>query len=249
MRGIFWALVVVNVLAAGWFWWDSQQASKAAAAPTVAPVVAASVKVTGAGDKSLVLLEELKAAKLEEMVRAKERLRLEAVDQVEGAAEGAEQQLCTLVGAFPALLEAEYFVEHLRALDIAGAVQQVEVPGESAFWVYLPAEVSKKKALRLLHELQGKKIDSYVIPKGDLANGISLGLFSSVDAAEGRQQEIVEQGYPALVEEMERTYEEIWVVLAPAEAEKIDDDLWRKLLDKESALELRQNFCPGVASE
>lgn len=249
MRGIFWALVVVNVLAAGWFWWDSQQASKAAAAPTVAPVVAASVKVTGGGDKSLVLLEELKAAKLEEMVRAKERLRLEAVDQVEGAAEGAEQQLCTLVGAFPALLEAEYFVEHLRALDIAGAVQQVEVPGESAFWVYLPAEVSKKKALRLLHELQGKKIDSYVIPKGDLANGISLGLFSSVDAAEGRQQEIVEQGYPALVEEMERTYEEVWVVLAPAEAEKIDDDLWRKLLDKESALELRQNFCPGVASE
>jgi cell division septation protein DedD len=245
MRGIFWALVVVNVVAAGWFWWDSQQVSNA----TAAPVVAASVKVAGAGDKSLVLLEELKAAKLEEMVRAKERLRLEAVDQVEGAAEGAEQQLCTLVGAFPALLEAEYFVEHLRALDIAGAVQQVEVPGESAFWVYLPAEVSKKKALRLLHELQGKKIDSYVIPKGDLANGISLGLFSSVDAAEGRQQEIVEQGYPALVEEMERTYEEIWVVLAPAEAEKIDDDLWRKLLDKESALELRQNFCPGVASE
>ncbi|BFM14244.1 hypothetical protein R50073_04270 [Maricurvus nonylphenolicus] len=251
MRGIFWALVVINIVAAGWFWWDAQQSSQAVDSPTkVSSAKVASVKVAGAGSgESLVLLEELKAAKLEEMVRAKERLRLEAVEQVAGTEEGSEQQLCTLVGAFPALLEAEYFVEHLRALEIAGAVQQMEVPGESAFWVYLPAEVSKKKALRLLHELQGKKIDSYVIPKGDLANGISLGLFSSVEAAETRQQEIVGQGYPAQVEEMERTYEEIWVVLEPVEAEKIDDDLWKKLLDKETALELRQNFCPGVASE
>lgn len=246
MRGIFWALVVINVLAAGWFWWEAQQVSTV----SVKPAVVTSVKLAGASDgESLVLLEELKAAKLEEMVQAKERLRLEAVEQVEGAEEASDQQLCTLVGAFPALLEAEYFVEHLGALEISGAVQQMEVPGESAFWVYLPAEVSKKKALRLLHELQGKKIDSYVIPKGDLANGISLGLFSSIDAAAARQSEILAQGYPAEVEEMERTYEEIWVVLEPVEAEKIDEDLWKKLLDKETALELRQNFCPGVASE
>ncbi len=55
-------------------------------------------------------------------------------------------------------------------------------------------------------------------------------------------------GYSAAVEEMERTYEEVWVVLSAAEAAKVDENLWKKLLKKEEKLELRQNFCPDVAS-
>lgn len=251
MRGIFWALVVINVCAGGWFWWSAQQGSVSDAEASVkVSVRVSSASVREGEHPTLVLLEELNAEKLKEMVQAKERLRLEAVaqGQIDAAAEEG-RQLCTLVGAFPESRKAEYFVEHLRALDIAGAVQEMEVPGESSFWVYLPAEVSKKKALRLLHELQAKKIDSYVIPKGDLANGISLGLFSSEEAALRRQDEVAGHGYSAAVEEVERTYEEVWVVLAAVEAEKVDENLWKKLLKKQENLELRQNFCPDVASD
>lgn len=242
-------MVLINVAAGGWFWWSAQQSSVSEVGPAKVSIKESGSSAVAGNYPELVLLEELNAAKLEEMVQAKERLRLEAVAQGQADIATDGQQLCTLVGAFAESRKAEYFVEHLRALDIVGSVQQMEVPGESSYWVYLPAEVSKKKALRLLHELQAKKIDSYVIPKGDLANGISLGLFSSEDAALRRQDEVAGHGYSAQVEEVERTYEEVWVVLAAAEAEKADENLWKKLLDKQENLELRQNFCPDVASD
>ena len=159
----------------------------------------------------------------------------------------SNSEMCTMVGPYAQLLHAEYLVERLAAMDAHAAITSVEVPDSVAYWVYLRPEMSEKEALRRLYEIQSKNIDSYIIPSGELANGISFGMFNDQSAAQARLEEIRMQGYQPELREVERTHNETWVTLAPGEAEKIDAAVWVDLLNQQPGLEKRQNFCLGVA--
>lgn len=255
MRGVFAALVVCNLLLAGWLIWGGQAAGPVSAGQGVAPVSSAG---------NIVLLREAPA-----VAGVQEAASSVPVAAVNGRPAGADtaiadsvidsgrvdpvamapevSALCTLVGAFPELLRAEYLVEHLAALNIVATVESLEVAGDPGYWVYLEPAISKMEALRSLRELQDKGLDTYLIPKGDLTNGISFGLFSVKARAEDRAVQLQAQGYPVKVGEMQRTYKETWVQLQPQEAAKIDEPLWQKLLADGDKLEMRQNFCAGVA--
>lgn len=248
MRAIFLTLVVVNLGLFGVLWF------RPAAVDLAPPKSAVPVE---SGVQRLVLLGELEP----EDILPRERI---DVSQASGA--GAEvaaesaaglsgdelavdsRPLCTYVGPFQDMLPAEYLVENLQALDVSAQVRKVEVPGDPNFWVYQSPEPSRKAALRRLHEMQAKNIDSYVIPKGELENGISFGVFSSRARAEERLAVILSLGYEAAVRPIPRTFEEIWVSLGVGEAEKVADERWFELLNREDGLEKRQNFCSPVAS-
>jgi hypothetical protein len=190
-------------------------------------------------------LGELDDSALQGMVSAKEQARMAAAR----AADVSEPPLCTLVGPFPELLRAEYFQERLAALDVMAIIQDIEIPGEVSYWIYLPPRESRKQAFSELRELQAKGIDSYVIPKGELANGISFGMFSQPNLAKGRLEDMRSRGYPAELKEITRTYKETWVVAPSAEAAKLGPESWLQVMASEDNLERRQNFCPPVASE
>ena len=240
MRSIFILLLVVNLLALAGLWWRGLQAP----APE-APVAVPRESLVG---EPLVLLGEVGEVQLRQLTTVK-RIPLPTPAERVAAHDGqGGAPLCEFVGPFPVQSEAEYFTEHLAALDVTAQVRRVEVQGEPSYWVYRAPEVSRKEALRRLHELQAKGIDSYVIPKGELENGISFGVFSRLSGAEARLAEVKTLGYAAAIHRMERTYEEIWVVLGPQEEAKLGDELWLELLNREEGLERRQNFCPDVAS-
>jgi hypothetical protein len=57
-------------------------------------------------------------------------------------------------------------------------------------------------------KFQAKNIDSYIIPSGELANGISFGMFNDQSAAQSRLEEIRMQGYQPKLREVERTHSE-----------------------------------------
>ena len=168
-------------------------------------------------------------------------------NEIEKSSAANNTEMCTMVGPYAQLLHAEYLVERLAAMDARAVIKSVEVPDSVAYWVYLPPEMSEKEALRRLYEIQAKSIDSYIIPSGELANGISFGMFNDQSAAQARLEEIRIQGYQPKLREVERTHSETWVTLAPGEAEKIDTAVWVDLLNQQTGLEKRQNFCLGVA--
>lgn len=230
MRGVFAALVLINIAVAAWF---VMTAPAPVAMPVPAPVAASGTTIT-------LLREADGLAVAPDAVVSPLAADVSAPVPVTPA-------MCALVGAFAELLKAEYFVEHLATLGIRATVEQIEVPGEPGYWVYLPPALSRKEAMRRLHEFQDKGIDTYVIPKGELTNGISFGLFSVRKRAEERAAQLQAQGHDVKVGEMQRTYKENWVLLQPAEAARIDEALWLKLLARGEPLEMRQNFCPGVA--
>lgn len=193
------------------------------------------------GVPQLVLLGELQESDLGPVLASKERLVV-----VSPSDQG--QRLCTLIGPFKELLDAEYFAERLMALDIKASVENIEVPGESGFWVYQAAQLSRKAALRRLYEFQAKGIDSYIIPKGELENGISFGVFMQRKKAEQKKAEIEKFGFNAEIKSADSSYQEIWVVLQPQEAVNVGEELWLELLKSTQHAELVQNFCPSLAS-
>ena len=164
-------------------------------------------------------------------------------------AEARDADLCTMVGPYEQLLHAEYLVERLAALGAKAQITPVEIKEGDAYWVYLQPEMSEKEALRRLYELQKKQIESYIITKGELANGISFGRYADRAEAEIRLGEIKNQGYEALIKTVPKTINETWVVLDAVSAEKIDKNLWVELLANQEGLEKRQNYCLGVASQ
>ncbi len=157
--------------------------------------------------------------------------------------------LCTMVGPYEQLLHAEYLVERLAALGVKSQITPVEIKEGDAYWVYLVPEMSEKEALRRLYELQKKQIESYIITKGELANGISFGRYADRAEAEIRLAEIKTHGYEAQIKTIPKTINETWVVLEALSAEKIDETLWGELLNNQEGLEKRQNYCLGVASQ
>lgn len=162
--------------------------------------------------------------------------------------EAVKGDLCTMVGPYEQLLQAEYAAERLVALGVAAHITPIEIQEGEIFWVHLKPEMSEKEAVRRLYELQKKNIDSHVITKGELANGISFGRFADYMEAEAKLQEVKAQGYEGAIKRLPKTIQETWVVIDAGFAEKIDGSVWADLLSKQSGLEKRQNVCLGVAS-
>jgi hypothetical protein len=230
MRAIFITLVVINiaVFAGQWFLRTSVEPSPSIPA---APILSGS---------SLQLLAETEQQAPAARRAAEEKVLAASVDP---------SGMCSMIGPYGQLLRAEYLVERLHAIGVGSQIRSIEVPDGVGFWVHLPPEISEQEALRRLHEVQAKNIDSYLIPSGELARGISLGMFNERSTAEARIREIREQGYHSEIREVIRTISETWVVLPIAEAEKVDPETWMDALRQQSGLEKRQNYCLGVAPD
>jgi hypothetical protein len=156
--------------------------------------------------------------------------------------------LCTMVGPYAQLLHAEYLVEKLTALGVNAQITSVGIKDGEAYWVYLPPEMSEKEALRRLYELQNKNIESHIITKGELTNGISIGRYASGFEAEEKMKEVRVQGYDAQIKVVPKTINETWVLLESGADEKINQSVWMDLMSQQQNLEKRQNFCLSVAS-
>src|SRR5690606_1236041 len=102
---------------------------------------------------------------------------------------------CLYLGGFDDESMAAAVRQRLLSLDIASDIQGLDVAAGIDYWVYLPPLVSRQASLRQLRELQSRNIDSYIITVRDLANAISLGIFSRKDSAESVVNRLQEVDY------------------------------------------------------
>lgn len=110
----------------------------------------------------------------------------------------------------------------------AGGRERFELPaGLSARWMYDDVEVDvdywvllgpyaeKAEALNMVRKLKRSNVDSYLIPKGELKNSISLGVFSEQSRAERHAKAMRSKGYDALLRRISETERQSWLVLEP----------------------------------
>ena len=234
MRAIFILLLAGNLVFFGYQYFFASKHEISTAATEKGEVTS--------DNRELLLLSEQEGGLVTRSSSASES-RLAIAGEEEKTAE-----FCTMIGPYSQLLQAEFAVERLVALGVPAHIAPIEIKEGQSYWVYLSPEFSEKEALRRLYELQKKNIESHIIAKGELANGISFGRYADYGDAEIRATEIKKQGYEAEIKMLPRMIQETWVVVDAGFAEKIDEKVWSDLLTKESALEKRQNFCLGVAS-
>ena len=248
MRWIFYSLIVVNILAFVWgvFLTPSSEAS-----------ISKSKVKTYDGVESLVMVKEFRLQQQslnDQNSNAEEQKPDPETDLITGkysvaTLNSSAKTLCEMVGPFEDSLAAEVFLERLTAIDIAAKVKALDLPAGERYQVFLPAESTRKDALRRLAELQANKIDSYVINRGPLANSISLGLFTKKSFALAHVESMKKLGLTPKIDVIEDKVREIWVVLAQGEGAKMNNLTWNRVMEDLKELERRQNFCLDVASE
>jgi cell division septation protein DedD len=166
----------------------------------------------------------------------------------EAAVAEEAEAVCLFLGSFEQMPEASAVEQRLLSLDIRSQVQSVDAAAGVDYWVYLPPLASRQASLRQLRELQARKIDSYIITQGDLANGISLGIFPRSDSAGSVMQRLREAGYEPLLRELTRAHRSFWVRIAPESRRLADDSLLERLAFDFKGLQHQLMPCEGVAS-
>lgn len=223
MRWIFMLLVVLNAF---YYVWHQQQVPMQA--KEVAPL-----SLYQDSRRDIHLLSESKP----------QERRTSAVKE-----EQPEQAVCLFLGRFDEEAQAQQVEQRLLSLDIRSQSQVVESAGAVDYWVYLPPLASRQASLRQLRELQARKIDSYIISQGDLANGISLGIFPRHDSADSVISRLRRAGYEPLLRELPRANRSHWVRIAPESRHLVDDSLLERLSLDFNGLQHQLMPCEGVAS-
>jgi hypothetical protein len=224
MRWILLLLVLLNVF---YYVWHQQQA------PLRAKEVAPASSYQGAR-KDIRLLSETAAP----------RARVSGPADDESPASAA---VCLFLGSFEEEARAKVVEQRLLSLDIQAEVRSVDAAAGVEYWVYLPPLASRQASLRQLRELQARRIDSYIITQGDLANGISLGIFPRSDSADSVMQRLREVGYEPQMRELSRAHRSFWVRVAPESRRLADEFLLGRLAGDFAGLQHQLMPCEGVA--
>lgn len=245
MRWTVVGLFLLNIVFAVWGWLGYSYTRNVASLGGVDAITSAE-NMPGA---RLVLLREQTASS---GVLSPQPESQSAASSLQSPANTVEQsggvQLCTLLGPLLQPGDAKTLLARLAALQIQAKYVALQVDGNPDYWVYLRPEPTKDLAIAKLRELQGKKIDSFLIPQGDLANGISLGIFDSQENAEKHKQTIVQMGYDAQLKTNPRSYLENWVAIYPDQVAGFSQELYNQLHTENPRLDLRKDECRKVAS-
>lgn len=159
----------------------------------------------------------------------------------------AKDLVCYSVGPFPGRDLAAGVQQQLLGAAVGSRMQEIGPDKAARHWVILPPQPDRQKALKLLRELQTRKIDSYLVSTGELTNAISLGLFAREALATGVRDKVREAGYPAEIRQKEPAGSQFWLRLQPGQpVEKIEKLLQPTLAD-ESGIKISNTACEMFA--
>ncbi len=214
VRLLFLLLLALNIGVTAWLFLAPQPQARA-----FAP--------TDPGVAELVLLSERD--------RGSEASAAELASAPEATAD-LRNETCVSIGPFPTQADMRAALNSLTPLVPRIQYRDAHTTETRGFWVFLPAQPSREKALALARALSSKGVrDYYVVTAGDQQNTISLGLFHEQANAQKRLNEISALGFaPQLIARTE-DLPVYWVDFAQNSAHPVD---WRNHVN--SQLDLRQ---------
>jgi hypothetical protein len=225
MRYILIFLVVANAIYFGWqVWWP--QPTSPAISPAPRPLL----------NRGLTLVSEFEAQTAE--------LTQESV---------VAPRVCSLVGDFPSVDEANSFLQRAAARGLPAELHLAGTPLPPHYRVLLPPASSREVATITLEGLSDRlrednqQIDTYLITRGLLANAIALGVFSSSDNANRVRDLVSGMGYTVQVDEIPRSDGAVQVVLSAPDFTPLDEAEWLDFAGDAPGLTRSENLCETIA--
>ena len=212
-------------------------------------------------EQSLVLLSELPAAS--PPLQEQEEISSESVAQIPVFAEqGAEseasvlagpgqnavpQAWCADVAGFDNEDEANAFIAEIDEMNVAGGLRIQQEQISSTWWVHLPPFQSQSEAQIVIDELVAKGIDNFYMRTGELAGGISLGVFSRERTATIAQSELLSRGYTTSIKEIPRYVSKPYVTIETSDSSRWESSEWKAFLATKTKLEVTEKLCETIA--
>lgn len=218
MRWIFFLLVLANLLLLAFFWQQSPEPVKPQSAAL--NVQSAEQRLQLVGEAKLQLSQ-----------------RRQPVTKAP-----AQPRLCQVAGPFMDSQTLEDAKARATAVGLLSRVKRIQALSAepSEYWVHVPPRASRQQARKVLHELQSRRIDSYIITQGELADGVSLGLFRNKESAHNLMTKVQSYGIPVSIREVSDTQDELWLELNEVD---IADDLLQRISGDMAGIEWRALAC------
>lgn len=196
MRLVFYALLMTNLLFLGYLVVREPEA-----------MVTINDGFEVGGETNIQLLSERNGEDVRSIEVAEVLRNPVTIDATDPASEG-----CQGFGPFEDILAAQDVAERLNARGTPVTLNAMDVPtGNFDYRVVMAPLPSLQEAFRRLRELKSRDIDSYVITQGEDAQGISLGVFSSVASAENQRTFLDERGYETTIKQIPRLTRGYWI--------------------------------------
>lgn len=112
----------------------------------------------------------------------------------------------------------------LRALEISSEKKDVRLLNNTDYQVMIGPFASQEQARAEMDRIAALNIESYVITSGDRANSLSLGVFSSLENANRRRDELFAQDVVATVYENEHYIDGVLLEIGSESAALISDE-------------------------
>lgn len=239
MRGILLGLLLSNVVFLAWNFLTPRLVP---AAPRVAAVLSDS--------DSLQLLSEVNAEQLLPYLSAEPLVVVPAAG--ESVVVELAGQYCAEIGPFRDELDAQGYVSSFgERMDLALDVRELQAAPD--YRVYLPPFSSRELAQSTLSTLRAQfaanniGIDTYLMPRGELANGIALGLFSEQANALNVQRQMEVLGYKVVVRTEPKSEVEVWLLATGMSAKAEFDQHWVQMRLSRSYVDAREKLCETIA--
>jgi cell division septation protein DedD len=211
-------LLLTNLAYFGWHWYSGQDAQSL---PEEAPV-----RHNG---QTLQLLSELEAEPVQVL-------------------EAPEPATCLSLGVFNSTDESDFLVSALRSRGMEAGAELLDSGITVNYRVYMPPFNSETAARQALEQLQSGGVDSFIISNGDLAGGISLGLFTQEELALALQEKLAGEGFAMSIQEIQTPKNEIWVTIRGLSQALFESSELVDLLTEGLDLAVIEKPCETIAS-
>lgn len=209
MRWLFFVLVLINLVAAYWFY--------STAAFRAEQVDSQKNELSAHQEKEkyapLLLVDEMPGLteEADESQSVSDNPLASTADNVLSSGNGGGLR-CLLIGPLDEI-DAEELHRRLLSHGFGGELVWRTTRIRENHWLIVPPLASRVEASKMLKDLRSKEIDSFLIAEGEYKNGITLGVFSDRDNIEHYRHKLVTQGYPVVVVPRPATVEERWLQL------------------------------------
>lgn len=160
---------------------------------------------------------------------------------------------CYSVASFATTDDANSFIAEMEELVVDARLDLTGEALSSQYRVYLPPFSSRGIATITLDGLSENlaaaelQVETYLITRGPLENGIALGVFSAREDAANTRNAVQGLGYAPEIEEIPRSTGEIRVQLQLAERDALENPEWLELTAAGTDLAITENLCETIA--
>ena len=154
------------------------------------------------------------------------------------------EKLCYSIGPFAKKSQADKAEQLLRDNNFVTKSSNIRDSSRSGYWVILPASGSRQGAMKYIEQLKKLKIkDYFLVATGAHENAVSLGVYSNIQLARRRLDEMTQLGFIPQMESVALPQNEYWLNWYKESKDQPDESIISNIKNASPAVSKIERTC------